>query len=61
VPNKPLTVESASDGTPVKPATAIPPQSVEMVFGSLKHKRNAKTLEEIDAAVAAEATRRARN
>ncbi len=56
-----LTVESTSDGVLLKPAAIFPPTSVEKVFGSLPYAGKAKSIEEMDAAVAAEAKRRARD
>ena len=56
-----LTVENTSEGVLLKPAPVFPAAAVEAVFGSLAYKGAAKTLEEMDAAVAAEAKRRARD
>ena len=56
-----LTVESTSDGVLLRPAASFPPTSIEEVFGSLAYAGKAKSIEEMDAAVAAEAKRRARD
>ncbi len=56
-----LTVESTSDGVLLKPAAIFPPTSIEEMFGSLAYAGKAKSIEEMDAAVAAEAKRRARD
>lgn len=56
-----LTVENTADGVLLKPALAFPASTVEAVFGSLAYTGKAKSIEEMDAAVAAEAKRRARD
>ncbi|WP_454887260.1 AbrB/MazE/SpoVT family DNA-binding domain-containing protein [Sphingomonas oryzagri] len=56
-----LTVESTPDGVLLKPVAIFPPASVEAVFGSLAYAGKAKSIEEMDAAVADEAKRRARD
>lgn len=56
-----LSVESTADGVLLKPAPAFPASTVEAVFGSLAYTGKAKTIEEMDAAVVAEAKRRARD
>lgn len=56
-----LTVENTSDGVLLRPAAVFPPTSIDEVFGSLPYAGKAKSVEEMDAAVAAEAKRRARD
>ena len=57
-----LTVEDTADGVLLKPAPVFPPTRPVDVFGSLRHHGDPKTLQEMDAGVAAEAKRRhARN
>lgn len=56
-----LTVESTPEGVLLKPATIFPPMSVAAVFGSLAYAGKAKSIAEMDAAVAAEAKRHARD
>lgn len=56
-----LTVESTSDGVLLKPVPAFPAATVDAVFGSLAYKGKARSLEEMDAAIVAEAKRRARD
>ncbi|EQB33883.1 MULTISPECIES: AbrB/MazE/SpoVT family DNA-binding domain-containing protein [Sphingomonadales] len=56
-----LTVESTSEGVLLKPEPAFAPATVEAVFGSLAFEGRAKSIDEMDAAVAAEAARRARD
>src|SRR3546814_19227702 len=55
-----LMVENTSDGVLLKPAPAFAPTTVEGVFGSLAHQGPALSIAEMDAAVPAEAQRRAR-
>jgi len=56
-----LTVEDTVDGVLLKPAPAFPATTIDEVFGSLAHDGPALTIEDMDAAVAAEAKRRARD
>ena len=57
-PGTRLTVEDTSDGVLLRPAALFAPARSEDVFGCLAYSGPAKTLEEMDAAVAAEARRR---
>lgn len=52
-----LTVESTLGGVLLKPAPLFPASTVDAVFGSLGYAGDAKAIEEMDAAIAAEATR----
>jgi len=56
-----LTVENTAEGVLLKPAPVFPAANVEGVFGALAFKGKAKTIEEMDAALEAEAKRRARD
>ena len=56
-----LAVEDREDGVLLKPAPLFAATTIDAVFGSLPHRGNAKSLAEMDAAVAAEAQRRARD
>lgn len=56
-----LTVENTVDGVLLKPVPVFPATTVETVFASLAYHGKAKTIEEMDAAVADEAQRRARD
>lgn len=60
-PGTKLTVEDTPDGVLLKPERLFVPTRVEDVYGCLKYKGKPKTIEEMDAAVMAEAKRRARN
>jgi AbrB family looped-hinge helix DNA binding protein len=53
-----LTVEETADGVLLKPAPAFPPTDPEQVFGSLHHRGEPKTLDEMQAGIATEARRR---
>lgn len=53
-----LTVEDTPEGVLLKPAPAFTETRPEDVFGVLAHQGKAKTLEEMDASVLAEARRR---
>ena len=55
-----LIVEDTEDGVLLKPAPLFAATEIGAVFGSLPYAGPAKTIEEMDAAVAAEARRRAR-
>lgn len=56
-----LLVEDTEAGVLLKPIPAFPPTEPKDVFGSLRRKGHPVTLEEMDAAVAREAKRRARH
>ena len=56
-----LAVENTSEGVLLKPASVFPPSSVDQVFGSLAHKGAALSVEDMEAAIATEARRRARD
>lgn len=56
-----LTVEETPDGVLLKPALVFAPATVDAVFGSLSYEGPAKTVEDMDAAILAEAKRRARD
>jgi AbrB family looped-hinge helix DNA binding protein len=53
-----LTVEDTPDGVLLKPAPLFAPTNPKDVFGSLRYSGPPKTLEEMDAGIAAEAKRR---
>jgi len=55
-----LVVEDTPNGVVLRAAPLFAPTSIDDVFGSLAHSGPAITLEEMDAAIAAEAKRRAR-
>jgi AbrB family looped-hinge helix DNA binding protein len=55
-----LTVENIDEGVLLRAAPLFAPTEIDAVFGSLRFAGKAKTIEEMDAAVAAEARRRAR-
>lgn len=56
-----LTVEDTADGVLLKPAPLFPSTTIDAVFGKLVHGGPALSLEDMDAAVVAEAGRRARD
>jgi len=56
-----LTIEETDEGVLLKPAPAFAPTEAGAVFGSLPFAGKAKSVAEMDAAVAAEARRRARD
>ena len=56
-----LSVEDTPDGVLLKPVPIFAPTTIDAVFGSLAYAGKAKTIEEMDAAVVAEAKRRARD
>lgn len=60
-PGTRLTVESTPDGVLLRPEPAFPSTTIDSVFGSLPHAGKARTVEEMDAAIAEEARRRARD
>lgn len=55
-----LTVESTPDGVVLTATPVFPPTTMNDVFGSLRYDGPAKSIEEMDAAVAAAFKRRAR-
>ncbi len=57
-PGTKLTVEETPDGVLLKAAPIFPPTRSEEVFGSLRYTGKPKTLEEIEAGIAAEVKRR---
>lgn len=60
-PGTRLVVEETADGVLLRPAPLFPPTTTAEMFGVLKRPGKALSLEEMDAAVAAEARRRARD
>lgn len=56
-----LAVECTADGVLLRPAAPFPPTEIDAVFGSLVFDGPAKSVEEMDAAIVAEARRRARD
>ena len=56
-----LTVEDTPDGVLLKATPAFPETTIDAVFGSMRHSGPALSLEEMDAAIASEAKRRARD
>ncbi|HJQ17835.1 MAG TPA: AbrB family transcriptional regulator [Allosphingosinicella sp.] len=56
-----LSVEDTPDGVLLKPVPIFAATTIDAVFGSLADAGKAKTIEEMDAAVVAEAKRRARD
>jgi len=61
LPGTRLTVENTPEGVLLKPAPVFEPTEIDAVFGSLAPTGKARSLEDMDAAVAAEAKRRARD
>lgn len=59
-PGQELVVVSTDEGVLLKPLKPFPETTLEEVVGCVGYKGKAKTLEEIDAAVAAEARRHRR-
>jgi AbrB family looped-hinge helix DNA binding protein len=57
-PGTKLTVEETPDGVLLKAVPIFPPTRSEDVFGSLRYKGKPKTLEEVEAGIAAEVKRR---
>lgn len=53
-----LTVEETADGIVLKPAQLFLPTTPEQVFGCLRYQGKPKTLQEMQAGIAAEARRR---
>lgn len=60
-PGMRLTVEGTIDGVLLKSMRAFPETSIDDVFGSMRHDGKALPLEEMEAAIAKEAKRRARD
>jgi len=56
-----LVVESTPEVVLLKPAPLFPASSIDQVFGSLEHKGAALSIEDMEAAIAKEARRRARD
>lgn len=56
-----LVVENREDGVLLKTAPLFPATRIDAVFGALAYSGKAKTIEEMNDAVAAEACRRARD
>ncbi len=56
-----LTVEDTPDGVLLKPVPVFPETSVDALFGSLHHEGAALSVEDMNAAIAREAKRRARD
>lgn len=56
-----LTVEDTAEGVLLKAAPIFPATTLDAVFGILAHDGPALTMEDMDAVVAAEAKRRARD
>jgi len=56
-----LTVEDTPDGALLRATPAFPETVIDAVFGSMRHSGPALSLEEMDAAIAKEAKRRARD
>lgn len=56
-----LTVEDTADGVILKPIPLFEQTDIDAVFGSLTYEGPALSIEDMDAAVAAEAKRRARD
>jgi len=59
-PGTVFTVEDMADGVLLRPAKPFPPTQIDDVFGCANYHGPAKTLEEMDAAVMAEAKRHIR-
>jgi len=56
-----LVVENREDGVFLRAAPLFSPTEIDAVFGSLPYAGSAKTIDEMDAAIAKEARRRARD
>jgi AbrB family looped-hinge helix DNA binding protein len=56
-----LTVEETPDGVLLTREPSFAPTALDAVFGSLRHEGAARTIAEMDAAIEAEAKRRARD
>ncbi len=60
-PGTRLTVEETPEGVLLKATPAFTETSIDAVFGSMRHSGKALSLEEMDAAIASEGKRRARD
>ncbi len=60
-PGTQLIVEDTPDGVLLKPMPAFPTTDIDSVFGSLRYNGKALSVEEMDAVIASEARRRARD
>ncbi|MES1199828.1 MAG: AbrB/MazE/SpoVT family DNA-binding domain-containing protein [Pseudomonadota bacterium] len=60
-PGTELVVEETKDGVLLRPARIFPETKIEDVFGCLKYDGPPISIEEMDAAITAEARRRARD
>lgn len=60
-PGTRLTVEDTPDGVLLRAVPAFPAKSIDAVFGSMKYDGPVLSLEDMDAAIASEAKRRARD
>jgi AbrB family looped-hinge helix DNA binding protein len=60
-PGTRLTVQETEDGVLLTPEPVFAPTTVDEVFGTLRYAGPAKSIEEMDAAIEAEAKRRARD
>jgi AbrB family looped-hinge helix DNA binding protein len=56
-----LTVEDTPDGVLLKATPAFPETKIDQVFGSMRHRGPALTLDDMQAAISQEAKRRARD
>ncbi len=56
-----LTVENTLDGVLLKSTPVFPPSSIDTLFGSMRHEGPALSIDDMNAAVAQEAERRARD
>lgn len=56
-----LIVEETPDGVLLKPVPVFPKTEISAVFGTLRHNGPALSLDDMDAAIASEAARRARD
>lgn len=56
-----LTVEDTPEGVLLRPVPAFPEASIDALFGSLHHEGPALSIEDMNAAIAREAKRRARD
>ena len=60
-PGTRLTVEDTPEGVMLKPAPIFAPTRIEDVFGCLRYEGPPRSIEEMDAAITAEAQARARD
>lgn len=60
-PGTRLTVEETPEGVLLRASPSFPPTSIEAVFASLPHTGKPLSIEDMDAAIAAEAQHRARD